>query len=315
MQTHAMSMEDIEITHALTLRESNYSIRHELNPDTGDYKVLDKNSNKLIHFDANRELKPSSLHAHIQSKTQEVKDITDTHQTNITTLQSSITGHATSISTLQSQVSTNTTSIGNHHSTLGKLDTDLTTERNRVNTLTLTTTNNVTRLTALEGIVSGGEGLEIDNILTVGNDAGGLEIIGLSNVSSDMVTIGGIPLTSVEGVLTCDNNVNVGFLTASVINCITGGDTLLGKSIVDDSTMFAVRCNSNQIVSYSDAELVGFKTIDDMTGQISDLTNRLVVLEQYNTQLMELVLSISQSLLLKDAGTGLDFNYTGLIPE
>lgn len=41
------------------------------------------------------------------------------------------------------------------------------------------------------------------------------------------------------------------------------------KSIIDDSTMFAVRCNDNQIVSYSDAELIGFKTIDDMAGQIT----------------------------------------------
>jgi hypothetical protein len=301
-QTSSFSMEDIEITHAMTLKEADYSIKHELNPTTGTYSVKNKLGNKVMEFDNNLNLKSgNALHAHIQLKTQEVKDVTDTH--------------ATSITTLQSQVTSNTTNIANHHSTINKMDADITTERNRVNTLTLTTTNNVTRLTALENVVSGGAGLELDNILAIGNDADGNEIIGLSNISSDKVTISGIELTSVEGVLTSGNNLYVPVLNTDAINCIGGGDVLLGKSIIDDSTMFAVRCNDNNIVSYSDAELVGFKTIDDMAGQISDLTNRVVVLEQYNTQLRNLILTISQSLDLVDADTGAPFNYTGLIPS
>jgi hypothetical protein len=280
-QTSSFSMEDIEITHAMTLKEADYSIKHELNPTTGTYSVKNKLGNKVMEFDNNLNLKSgNALHSHIQSKTQEVKDVTDTHATSITSLQ-----------------------------------TDLTRVQNQANTLSTTTTNNVARLTALEGVVSGGAGLEIDNILAIGNDADGNEIIGLSNVSSDKVTISGIELTSVEGVLTSGNNLYVPVLNTDAINCIGGGDVLLGKSIIDNSTMFAVRCNDNNIVSYSDAELVGFKTIDDMAGQITDLTNRVVVLEQYNTQLRNLILTISQSLDLVDAETGTPFNYTGLIPS
>ena len=39
-------MEDIEITHAMTLKEDNYTIKHELNPSNGDYTIKDKNGNK-----------------------------------------------------------------------------------------------------------------------------------------------------------------------------------------------------------------------------------------------------------------------------
>lgn len=269
-----LSFENIDVKTALTLKEDNYEIKHLLNHVNGNYTVTNKLGNKVMEFDSNLNLKPSALHQHIQSKNQEVKDVTDSHNTRISRVQ------------------------------------------NQVNTLSLATTNNVSRLTALEGVISGGAGLEIDNILAVGNDANGLEIINLSNVSSEKITVGGIELSSNAGVLTCGNNsVNVLSLYAGSINCITGGDTLLGKSIVDNSTMFAVRCSSNQIISYSDAELVGFKTINDMSYQITNLTNRIVKLEQYNTKLMELVLSISQSLVLQNARTEIDFDYTGLIPE
>jgi hypothetical protein len=93
--SNAFSMEDVEVTHALTLKEDNYSIKHELNPTTGDYKILDKNGNKLFHMNNAGELKPSFLHQHIQSKNQEVKDVTDDHESRILDLEQSGVAGAT----------------------------------------------------------------------------------------------------------------------------------------------------------------------------------------------------------------------------
>ena len=45
--SQAFSMEDIEITHAMTLKKDSYSIKHELNPSNGDYTIKDTNGNKL----------------------------------------------------------------------------------------------------------------------------------------------------------------------------------------------------------------------------------------------------------------------------
>jgi hypothetical protein len=328
-------------THQTTITQylhGNNIIEHFI--DSEGLHLKNKISNdKLLSFDHDDNILPCILKSHIETQIQDLPqaltDITNINsnltelntlsgllqssvsrnQTSITSLESDVNKTTADITTLQSQVTTNTTNIANHHSTINKLDADITTVRNQANTLSLTTTNNVTRLTALEGIVSGGDGLEIDNILTVGNDAGGLEIVNLSNVSSEIITVGGIPLSSVESVLTCGNNLFVPVLNTDAINCIGGGDILLGKSVLDDSTMLAVRCLNNQIVSYSNVELVGFKTINDMAGQISDLQTSLVTLQQYNTRLQNLIISISRSINLQDPVSMVNFDYTGLIPE
>ena len=51
--SNAFSMEDIEITHAMTLKEDNFTIKHELNPTTGTYSVKNKLGNKVMEFDSN----------------------------------------------------------------------------------------------------------------------------------------------------------------------------------------------------------------------------------------------------------------------
>jgi hypothetical protein len=90
-----LSLENIDVKSSLKLHEDNYEITHELNPNTGVYSVKNKLGNKVMEFDNNLNLKPSALHAHIQSKNQEVKDITDDHESRILDLeQSGVAGPA-----------------------------------------------------------------------------------------------------------------------------------------------------------------------------------------------------------------------------
>jgi hypothetical protein len=275
----SINLEKLHVRNELQFNEDNYSVRHVLDPATGKYEVINSAGVKYMSMNHDGTQNSSVL-----------KNSTDA-------VQNTVSAHATQLTRQASTLATQASTILSHSATITS------------HTNTLTTHDD--RITAVEG--SSSLVGSIDQVLATGNDADGQEIINLSNVSSSKVTVDGIELTNVGGVLSCGNDIDIPVVNCSALNCILGGDVQLGKYVGDDSVMFKVLSNHNNIVSYSDAELIGFKTIDDMAGQISDLQNAVTDLQQYNEQLKVLILSISQSLTLKHPDTLADFDYTNLL--
>jgi hypothetical protein len=112
-------MSDAEITHALTLKEDSYEVKHELNPSTGHYTVKNKLGNKIMEFDNNLLLKPSALHSHIQQKEMALSDRINAHNTRITNAEDAIDGHTDRLTAIESQfdplIIINGTTSGSSH--------------------------------------------------------------------------------------------------------------------------------------------------------------------------------------------------------
>lgn len=263
-QNSSFTLDDIEITHAMTLKEENYSIRHELNPTTGDYTIKDKNNNKLFHMDKFGALKPSYLHAHIQTKVQtkvqEVKDVTDAHDTTLSSHTASITSHTSTLSDHSASISRLSGTVANHTSTIAGIG--------------ATVTNHSSRIINLENSITGGGAIgRIDQVLGIGHDADGQQIIGLSNVSTNTVTVGGdVVLSSDGGVLVTDANLFCPRIDTLSLG-VGAGQIYMGSN--EQGVLLNITSETNAIYSTSGAVLSGFSNVlcDKLTVNNIELTN------------------------------------------
>ena len=193
---------------------------------------------------------------------------------------------------------------------------------------THTTTLNThhTRLTAVEQ-ATGVESLEIEDILTNGNNANNLSITGLNNISTNTISIDGLEFSNIDGDLSCPASiVSLTSLFAPLINTNSFGcdGDVQGTHIIGVQDVSAPLINCDSIECTGDIASQNITTMmDNITlliarlatalGSITSLTNTSRAQTTYINKCKLFFDSFKDAIYIEsEPESGIEFDYTGL---
>jgi hypothetical protein len=252
--------------------EGKFHLQNDANPST---KLLSFNSNGTLadsRVKAYTDAVQNTVSAHATQLSSNATTLA-THANNIATHNTTLAGHLSEINRIKGTVQTMGQTVSNDNATITQ----------HANTLT----DHDTRITTLETTVA---------------DLNDGALDGITSISVETASIGGVLLSNVNGDLSVDGIATLALRPSTIYG--DSGPYRFGK--FEDEYMLSIFNYDNIIRSDSNATLEGFSTI-------TNLQNRCLALENYVDQLKVLLLSISRSLDLKHPTTLEDFDYTNLL--